>query len=61
MLSVKLSSMVLICKQVNNIYSFKKENWLDIVKVEKIKEDGLNLFPSPSVKVQIIGGKFYLR
>ena len=26
MLSVKLSSMVLICKQVNNIYSFKKES-----------------------------------
>ena len=63
MLSVKLSSTMLICKQVNNIYSFKKENWLDIVKVEKIKEDGLNLFPSPSpsVKVQIIGGKVYLR
>ena len=61
MLSVKLSSMVLICKQVNDIHSFKKENWLDIVKVEKIKEDGLNLFPSPSVKVQIIGSKVYLR
>jgi hypothetical protein len=32
-------------------------------KVEKISEDGLDLIPSPSpsVKIQIIGGKIYLR
>ena len=32
-------------------------------KVEKIYEDGLDLIPSPSpsVKIQIIGGKVYLR
>ena len=32
-------------------------------KVEKIQEDSLDLIssPSPSVKIQIIGGKVYLR
>ena len=33
-----------------------------VTKVEKIKEDRLDLIPSPSlsVKIQIIGGKVYL-
>ena len=30
-------------------------------KVEKISEDSLDSFPSPSVKIQIIGGKVYLK
>ena len=30
-------------------------------KVEKIQEDSLDLIPSPSVKIQIIVGKVYLR
>ncbi len=30
-------------------------------KVEKIEEDSLDFIQSPSVKVQIIGGKVYLR
>ena len=34
---------------------------LMVVKVEKILEDSLDSFPSPSVKIQIIGGKVYLR
>ena len=29
-------------------------------KVEQIKEDSLDLIPSPSVKIQIIVGKVYL-
>ena len=34
---------------------------VSFVKVEKILEDSLDLIPShlPSVKIQIIGGKFY--
>ena len=34
-----------------------------LVKVEKIYEDSLDSIssPSPSVKIQIIGGKVYLR
>ena len=34
-----------------------------LAKVEKIYEDSLDLIPSssPSVKIQIIGGKVYLR
>ena len=35
-----------------------------MIKVEMIKEDSLDLISSPSpfkVKIQIIGGKFYLR
>ena len=31
------------------------------VKVEKIEEDSLDSIPSPSVKIQIFGGKLYLR
>ena len=30
-------------------------------KVEKIQEDSLDSIPSPSVKIQVIGGKVYLR
>ena len=30
-------------------------------KVEKIQEDSLDSIPSPSMKIQIIGGKVYLR
>ena len=32
-----------------------------IVKVEKLQEDSLDSIPSPSVKIQIIGGKVCLR
>ena len=33
------------------------------IKAEKIEEDSLDTIPSPSpsVKIQIIGGKFYFR
>ena len=31
------------------------------LKVEKIQEDGLDLIPSPSVRIQIIDGEIYLR
>ena len=36
---------------------------IQLGKVENIYEDSLNLIPSPSpsVKIQIIGGKVYLR
>ena len=30
-------------------------------KVEKISKGSLDLIPSPSVKIQIMGGKVYLR
>ena len=30
-------------------------------KVEKVLEDSLDWIPSPSAKIQIIGGKVYLR
>ena len=30
-------------------------------KVERIEEDSLDLIPLPSVKIQIISGKVYLR
>ena len=33
----------------------------NISKVEKVSEDSLDLIPSPSVEIQIIGVKIYLR
>ena len=32
-----------------------------IIKVEKILKGSMDSIPSPSVKIQIIGGKVYLR
>ena len=34
---------------------------LYFIKVEKILKCSLHLIPSPSVKIQIIGGKVFLR
>ena len=34
---------------------------MEFIKVENIKEDSLDSIPSPSAKIQIIGGKIYLR
>ena len=44
-------------------YLLEKGIMIYIVKVEKIYEDSLDSIPSPSpsVKIQIIGGKVYLR
>ena len=44
-------------------HPMKNEIYGEIVKVEKIQEDSLDLMPSPSpsVKIQIIGVKVYLR
>jgi hypothetical protein len=45
-----------ICDENNDTYNFPY-----LFKVEKIWEDSLDLIPTPSVKIQIIGGKAYLR
>ena len=41
----------------------EQSKYLKLSKVEKIYENSLDLIPSPSplVKIQIIGGKVYLR
>ena len=41
---------------LNQIFNFAAQ----CSKVEKIYEDSLDLIPSPSAKIQIIGGKVYL-
>ena len=53
----------IICKeQWTNLSLINKDFW-PIVKVEKILKGSLDLIssPSPSVKIQIMGGKVYLR
>ena len=51
----------IICKeQWTNLSLINKDFW-PIVKVEKILKDSLDLIPSPSVKIQIMGGKVSLR
>ena len=51
----------IICKeQWTNLSLINKDFW-PIVKVEKILKDSLDLIPSPSVKIQIMGGKVCLR
>ena len=41
----------------------EQSKYLELDKVEKIYKDSLDLTlsPSPSVKIQIVGGKVYLR
>ena len=51
----------IICKeQWTNLSLINKDFW-PIVKVEKILKGSLDLIPSPSVKIQIMGGKVSLR
>ena len=47
----------------NWLLSSKNCHWghTNLDKLEKISEASLDLIPSPSVKIQIIGGKVYLR
>ena len=50
----------IICKeQWTNLSLINKDFW-PIVKVEKILKGSLDLIPSPSVKIQIMGGKVCL-
>ena len=46
-------------KIFDDIYMKNKEGNLVFIKIEKI--DSLDSIPSPSVRIQIIGGKVYLR
>ena len=43
------------------MHVYKISSGENIFKLEKIKEDSLVLIPSPSVKIQIMGGKIDLR
>ena len=43
-----------------HIFSFRSKKTTG-GKVERIEEDSLDLIPLPSVKIQIISGKVYLR
>ena len=54
-----ISPIIFVDNYVSVYFSWKFQKG----KVEKIEEDSLDLIssPSPTVKIQIIGGKFYLR
>ena len=43
------------------IYFMKNNFGILLSKVEKILKGSLDLIPSPSVKIQVIGGKIYLK
>jgi len=47
--------------QISSIFHFDRVSDVELLKVEKILKCSLNLIPSPSLKIQIMGGKVCLR
>ena len=58
--NLSMAKLASILKQIDEISDFISDSDPN-VKVEKILEDSLDLIPSPSVKIQIMGGKVCLR
>ena len=52
---------LILAGKLNDVKGQSLTHLIEVSKVEKISEDILDSIPSPSVKIQIIGGKVYSR